>query len=503
MAILSFGLKAKGARLFGFLMTAVAIWCFSISGQMLSASETMSEVWGIVMMIGVVFTPPIWLLFAHDYTGRMHTLTWWKLVLIFINPVITYILFVTPSLRYLIVEEIIYQNLNGYLISADWVIGRYFLPYLAISFLTVLLGDIVILRHVVQWPKSSRFRMILMIVATLFPLFTNFSMVFNLFPNIHGNIDVFGFSVMGIVLGYVMYMEKMLELQPIAAQQLMEELPDGLLVFDTNHTLVEINPYGRDLLGDQIADDLKNKFEAFLLNEDLLNGAQVRDSLKLHYHGEERHFDVLVSPLKARTRIVGYQMLLRDVTELIHTMEQLELLATTDPLTGLHNRRFFHIEGERVYAEAIRYGHPVCVMTFDVDHFKWVNDRYGHPAGDQVLKEIAELVSSTSRTVDIVARFGGDEFFILLPQSTETYAVTLAKRIRLTLQHTAFNIEGHQLHLTSSFGVASCFPTNEPDSINLDELMRIADQQLYEAKSAGGNKIRSFPELSEEDASSC
>ena len=492
MAIASFGMRARGARLFGYLMIAIAMWCFGVGGQMLSITEQVSGYWLSLMMLGVVLTPPLWMIFAFVYANRGQELSWWQIALTFLNPLLVTIFFNVPQLRFLVVENIIYQPLNGYLVSVEWILGPYFLIHLVTSFLIVLFGDIVILQHVFQWPKSSRVSMVLVIIASFFPLFTNLSLVVNLFPQIHGNIDVFGFAVMGIMIGIVMYLEKRLELQPIAAGQLMMELPDALLVFDSSRQLVEINPAAEKLFDPSIPENIKHQFDLILEETALSQEQPVHKRLALPLGEEPRYYDVQVSSLQVMRQVVGYQMLLRDVTELIHSMEKLEQLATTDPLTGLYNRRYFHLEGERMYVQAARYGHPICVLTFDLDHFKQINDNFGHPAGDEVLKQVAERVKNNSRAVDIIARFGGDEFFVLLPESTVPYAMALVKRIQTTLQDAPFEVDGNQMTVTASFGIASSWPVDTEESLSLDELMRVADQMLYEAKKEGGNTVRFY-----------
>jgi diguanylate cyclase (GGDEF)-like protein len=260
-------------------------------------------------------------------------------------------------------------------------------------------------------------------------------------------------------------------------------------VFDKDWKLVEGNPAAKTLFGEPIDETIKEHFSLLVQNEEIEEHQILRNSFVLQNEKEVQHFDVIVSPLVMGGQLIGYQMLLRDVSELVHSMEKLEQLATTDPLTGLNNRRFFHLEGERIYDLAQRYDHSICVMTFDLDHFKEINDRFGHHSGDEVLMEVADLIKMTSRKSDIVARFGGDEFFVLLPESTNGYAVALAKRLQAKLKEDPFDLEGNLISISFSFGIASCEP-GKPEALSLDALMRQADLQLYEAKKGGRDQIR-------------
>jgi len=400
------------------------------------------------------------------------------------------VLLMVPGWRGYFVKELIYTEVNGYLVNTEWVLGPYFFVHLAWLFIIVVLGDIVILRHALQWPKQSSQKLVLVILATFFPLFTNLAMVFNFFPNIHGNLDVFGFSVAGIILGVVFYLDKILEIQPVATRQLMEDISDALLVFNTNLELTQLNPIAKQLFGDPIDPDIQAHFLDLLNNlENQKEQSSMHSRLVMPKDGTEMHFDVKISSLVAMNRLVGYSVLLRDVTALIHSMQQLEQLAVTDPLTGLHNRRYFHVEGERMMEQAQRYHHPICVMTFDVDNFKEINDRFGHPVGDEVLQHIAAQIRASTRKTDIAARFGGDEFVFLLPESKQEFAVSLSKRLQNLFRNKPFVMEDQEIRLTASFGIACFLPDAAQSALTLDELVRYADQKLYEAKQAGRNKI--------------
>lgn len=492
MGIMAMGLKAKASTLFSLLMISIALWCFGIGGQMMSTTEAMSLHWIYGQMLGVVLVAPLWLLFTVYYSDNSDRIRPWMYPILFVNSVVVMVCLVVPSLRHHLVTELVYQEVLGYLVNVEWKIGPYFWVHLTITFIMVMLGDFFILRHALQWPKSERKKLIMVIIATFFPLFTNLSLVLNLFPQIHGNIDVFGFAAAGIVLGWVLYKDKLLELQPIAARYLMEELPDALLVFNANRDVIERNPSAYRLFGDQIAPAIYDQFRLLLNAPQLAASQSVRTKFVLPQDTGDLHFDIQITPLIAAGRLAGYSMMLRDVTELINSIDKLELLATTDPLTDLYNRRYFQTAGERILEQSIRYQHPICVMTFDIDHFKNINDQYGHHAGDEVLKQVAALIRATTRGVDIVARFGGDEFVILLPESTSDYAVSLAERLQLRLKTEPCIVGAHQLHITFSFGIASSHPGINHGSLSLDELMREADLKLYEAKQQGRDRIRSI-----------
>lgn len=189
---------------------------------------------------------------------------------------------------------------------------------------------------------------------------------------------------------------------------------------------------------------------------------------------------------RALERSLRYAMKLGD------TLEALRRLATRDQLTGLLNRREF----DRILTEeeerARRFGHPLALVMIDVDHFKLVNDSYGHPAGDAVLREVARRVATVPRTVDRVARFGGEEFALVLMQTDRAAALDVARRVCALVEcEPVPGGDGMALNVTVSAGVAA-WP--EDGKLGAD-LVAAADKALYTAKARGRNRAVGFNEL--------
>jgi diguanylate cyclase (GGDEF)-like protein len=160
---------------------------------------------------------------------------------------------------------------------------------------------------------------------------------------------------------------------------------------------------------------------------------------------------------------------------------QLRELATTDPLTGVANRRVFDTQLTTMFAHARRYGRSLAVMILDIDNFKQRNDRYGHDEGDATLKRFAALLSRGVRESDLVVRYGGEEFILLLPETNEQGAITLANRILAMVRGYEWGPE----QLTISGGIADM----QPSVMRSHELVTRADRALYDAKHAGKDRI--------------
>ena len=165
--------------------------------------------------------------------------------------------------------------------------------------------------------------------------------------------------------------------------------------------------------------------------------------------------------------------------------EELSRLAMLDPLTGVFNRRTFEERAQHVIDEAARGLHPLSLLAVDIDHFKHVNDEFGHAGGDEALRLVVALMQETLSEGQILSRIGGEEFAVLLPGADECEAAAAAERMRRHLESSAVDIDGRKLFLEISAGVA----TLGPDMRNLDTLLRAADRALYAAKRAGRNRV--------------
>jgi len=169
--------------------------------------------------------------------------------------------------------------------------------------------------------------------------------------------------------------------------------------------------------------------------------------------------------------------------------ERLVLSGLTDVLTGWHNRRYLERRLPEELARAARYRHPVSCLILDVDHFKRINDVFGHPAGDQVLRDVARRVKGNLRAADLAVRYGGEEFVVVLPETALADAGKLAERVRDAVSARPYPAQGANLVVTVSIGVAQApVRAGAPEALGAS-LIREADRALYRAKAAGRDRV--------------
>jgi diguanylate cyclase (GGDEF)-like protein len=191
-----------------------------------------------------------------------------------------------------------------------------------------------------------------------------------------------------------------------------------------------------------------------------------------------------------------YDRLMKKHESLEKANGEIRLLSRKDSLTGCYNRGYLNEHLPHEIKRALRYHHPLSLALCDLDHFKKVNDSYGHLCGDMVLKEFVQCIMSLIRSdMDWLARYGGEEFLLVLPETSFKNASRLAERLRKQISKKVFKWEGKKISITASFGVTG-FDRNRPgENFEPDDLIEMADQYLYQAKDKGRNKVTSGPFL--------
>jgi diguanylate cyclase (GGDEF)-like protein len=204
--------------------------------------------------------------------------------------------------------------------------------------------------------------------------------------------------------------------------------------------------------------------------------------------------DYITKPFDARELLARVEAMLRikrSHDELSAARDRMARLAVQDDLTGLYNVRYLHLRLAEEFKRAERHRDPLALALIDVDHFKSVNDCYGHEAGDAVLREVGARLRKSVREIDVVTRYGGEEFVVLLPKTHLAGALVVADRIASSLRASPFDAAGRPIAISASIGL-SLFPSRGVHS--KEALLRSADRALYRAKEEGRDRICVFQE---------
>jgi diguanylate cyclase (GGDEF)-like protein len=218
--------------------------------------------------------------------------------------------------------------------------------------------------------------------------------------------------------------------------------------------------------------------------------------LPIHFQVDTMFQNVMFVPLHdASNRVARVGLVVYDVTEIAHTRRQLEQaqvellqLSRTDRLTQLWSRGYWEERLNEEFMRAQRFGEPVTLVMFDIDHFKRINDTYGHPVGDDAIRLVARTVRETAREIDICGRYGGEEFAVILPGTANAGAFHFCERLRTTIESSSIKAQGQLVQFTSSFGIAEI----DDETGDAKAWLERADQALYRAKTSGRNQTRVF-----------
>lgn len=282
-------------------------------------------------------------------------------------------------------------------------------------------------------------------------------------------------------------------------RKLIENAPDAFFVYNDKGQFLDVNRvaceqlgYDREeLLASSIfdigdRDDAPEQVQLVWPSLETGEGCTIR-SVHVRKDGSKFPVEINITGLidKGSRQMFA---LARDITETEKLKAHLSKLAMTDELTGLYNRRAFMLTLDKELATASRYGRDLSLLVVDIDYFKKINDQYGHPVGDIVLKHFAQVALDTIRGQDTLGRIGGEEFAIILPGTNIVDAVNLAERCRSAMECTSVVHNLGTIKFTVSVGIAS-FDQQSPNSENI---VRNADAALYAAKGAGRNRVNVF-----------
>ena len=266
---------------------------------------------------------------------------------------------------------------------------------------------------------------------------------------------------------------------------LEQNLTDRFLFYDTARKLAPF--LNKKDLFDNFFETVKylGQIEKIELSSSPKSG----DYLKFELEKDSKEFLHIATKSKAVIGYIPYFVnLLKLCLERINLYDKLQELSIHDSLTKVYNRRYFMLRFLEEFGRAKKFNLDLSFLMLDVDHFKKINDTYGHLVGDAVLREVARLIRENVREIDFIARYGGEEFSAILPETDKAGAIMLAERIRSRISQEKIRVFDETLTTSISIGVAS-FPQN---TLHADVLIEISDKALYKAKTSGRNRISWF-----------
>ncbi len=462
-----------------------SFFTFSYGFELLSYDLEQIKFWVRMEYLALPLIPVFILLMCLDYVGKK------------LNRIFTFVLFgipfVTMTLHLTNDFHHLYYSSVSLKIDSPYPIvelepGFGFVIHSVFLYGVVAVSVVVLLLELRTLSSKLKQQILLMITGVLIPIIASVFYITGLSPN---GVDIgpvsmcFSFVFHGIAL--LSY--KMFDITPIARERIFESIDEGVLVLNQNNIIVDYNQAMINVLPVLKPSYIGQKLDTInVIDSTFLSLAMNETETDYHYTGEgnSHYYQVKFTPvLNSKNILIGKIMTFTDVTKRVLLEEQLKRLASTDGLTNIYNRAFFVKSAE----EYLNIGTPISVIMFDIDHFKKVNDTYGHVSGDAVLCNVVEIVKSCLREEDLFGRFGGEEFLICLAGTIDE-AMNVAHSIKESIQQMPTVVSGHCISVTSSFGVTNTAFTER--ELSVQALISQADQALYVAKQNGRNCVVSF-----------
>ena len=478
---------APEATIFAVLVASMAVYTFGYAGEIAQTTVTDARRWLDVEYLALPWAGALWVLAACRHNGLKG-----RTPLLFVIPVITFIGHYTNFRNLFYTAPMFLSHREPF-----WVLTVQRGPlslldnaYLMVSFLA---GSWIYLSGLRNASSLFRKQAIVMVLGSFLPFAGYFLYLSNLSP--------WGLDITPITLGvtclflyYGIFHCGIFDLAPLARNLIFNSMRDAVLILDTKDRLLDFNPAAKDLLPVLNKRNLGTEVVPMLAGTPGFAGAvrRAEEHAEVRVGDEDaRFYEVRTWPLfhsspSAAARPVGRTVIFAEVTDKVRLREELRGRAETDPLTGIANRRRFHQSLEIECLRFTRSHFPLSVLMIDLDFFKDVNDEYGHPVGDAVLRIVAQILLLSLRKTDLLARYGGEEFAVLLPETRVEGARVIAERIRRTVFEKPIVADGCEIRVSVSVGIASQVADSEAVP---ETLLKKADRALYRAKALGRNRV--------------
>lgn len=440
--------------------------------------------------LGIAAAPVCWFAFCLTYSMGTETAPRPLMLAVSALPTLTVLLAFTNAHHGLVWQSVVPTLTDGYH-GASYTHGIWFKFNAAYSLALILIGTSIIAFTLSQ-TESHRRPLFAVIAApsVIIALNTVYLSPNNPLPGF--DLTTTAFAIATLILNHWVLGHGMLTTTKIIRQRVLEQLREGIVVVNSGGLIIDANPKAMEILDLDQDVTFNQPFQSLVDNLSLVELVTSHRS-STHVGIKDRSYEVTVSKFEPDEEASDAVLVFRDVTarrkaehELQRATSELRRAAHTDALTGLFNRRIFMERLEEEAERVSRHGSALSVLLFDLDHFKKVNDTYGHDVGDKVLKGVAAVAEDIKRITDVVARTGGEEFALVLPETDQEGARKLANRLREAIEEMEVNCpNGQTIKVTASIGAATISKMGK----NVDAFLRDADLALYQAKHAGRNQV--------------
>jgi len=510
---------APGRSAMVWMLVGLAIWAFGYAMITVSPGLENKVFWLRFENIGILAVPVFWFFFTVQYARVGKWLNRYTGALFFVIPVISLVCIFSKGWFHWYYSSVQPVSEGGGPLIIER--GPWYLVGAVYAYILNLAGMGVLIWRFVHYRNIYRRQLTVLVGAVLIPVTVNLFYQFapRLIPSLSIPIDLtpISFTITAFLLSMGVFGLRLFDLVPIARHTVLEHIPEIVFVVDAHDRVLDANSAAQRALGKSLDEIIgKDPLEVFQPWPQLINRFLTNDETheQIQIPGNPpRMWEIDISPMYNQlNRLEGRVIVAHDITEhkwlendlkyanesLQNQLDEINKLraelqeqAIRDPLTNAYNRRYFSEYLEKEIQRASREQTPVTIVIMDVDNFKHFNDAYGHKCGDEVLLLITKFLNEHSRRGDVVCRYGGEEFVVLMPNVSLEIGYERAEMWRQDFSETAMEYEGLRLFATFSAGVAT-FPEHGSTG---EAILQAADKVLLRSKNAGKNRVTRYGEV--------
>jgi len=460
------------------------------------ASTNAEEAYGAikVLYMGASFVGTFAFFFAADFCNVKLHAVFVKALMIVISLAITILVWTARFHNLLFLN---YSFQTEFVNSFVFTPGSVYPITRAYTTVCMIMAAALLFFQIKKWKGNYRKQLFTILVCLVIPSVTDTVFYICVITGVY-RYQLYFTPIALAIMNFFLYREIMqfnvFEIISMATETALENIKEGFILVDVNNNFLSANPAATEILpgiyilmnGESIFTTLGWPEELKDLGKDTVEFSIVSENPKVIE--KTSYFRASISPVYARNKAqVARVILLADITDSVRLMKELENAAYIDGLTGIYNRKHFSELANADVERALRFNQTIYTAMLDIDFFKKVNDTYGHAAGDMVLKAIAGIIQQTIRAYDLLCRYGGEEFALLILDINSTEAFSLMERIRENIESMIIRYEGVDIKITCSIGLAEFLRTD-----TLESSIKKSDEALYTAKNSGRNQVKVF-----------
>jgi len=468
------------------LIISVVVYSLFYSLEIIAPNLDYMRLCTSMEYLGILSIPAFWIIMAIGYTHKEKIIDTKFCIGIFFVPVCLMILNFTDKYHHLFYKSYSYNMIYS-LHIAELIPGAFYYIGMIYINLCFLIGNILYVYHFFKENNLYKKRSFIIMVTSFIPWVGYWLYMMKLTPI---NIDIVPIllAILCLFYAYALFNFNIFGTILLARRVIFDDITDAIIVLDEDNTIIEINKKAeqifnleRNLILEKNSNDIFKEYSQLLKN--INENKSDTFHLEIKIMEQTHYFQGKINLLKSNKN-KGKFIILIDNTEQVILNKKLRYYGTIDTLTGVYNRNYFHEIAVNKLNEDSTINKPVSLIMFDLDKFKDINDNYGHLAGDAVLKKALESCKTILSEKHYLGRYGGEEFVILLNDTTSEKALKIAESIRVAIEKVDILYEDKIIKITSSFGVFSSHKRRK-----LKYLLKNADEALYEAKRLGRNRV--------------